>query len=381
VKRVLIFGGYGGFGARLSRRLLERGHIVLVAGRSGARGAAFCAGHPGAEAVVADRNDDVARTIADHRPDLVIDAAGPFQGSDYRVPLACAAASVPYLDLADARSFVGGFDMLDAAARAGGVALVSGASSVPALSGAVALELAKGLDRITSVDIAISASNRATAGASVASAILSYVGQPLAVWRGGRWGRTWGWQEVRRMRFDVAGVPPLERRWVALADIPDHDVLPAILPGRPAVTFRAGTELAVQTLGLWLLSWPVRWLRRGPISGLAPLLLPLQRLTRAFGSDQSAMMVTLKGFAGPTGVERRWTLIASDGDTGSGGGPCRRPALGWTDAARCTARGRSARIVSVRAAVRRLVDRARAHRNPLAATLSPGDGRGVCDAA
>jgi saccharopine dehydrogenase-like NADP-dependent oxidoreductase len=314
VKRVLIYGGYGGFGARLARRLVAQGHKVLVAGRSAARGAAFCSDHPGAEAVVADRNGDVAATIATHRPDLVIDAAGPFQGSDYRVALACAVASVPYLDLADARGFVSGFDTLDAAACAGGVALVSGASSVPALSGAVARELAKGLDRVTSVDVAISASNRATAGASVARAILSYVGQPLALWRGGRWARAWGWQEVRRVRFEVAGVLPLEGRWVALADVPDHDVLPEMLPGRPALTFRAGTELAVQTLGLWLLSWPVRWLRCGPVSELAALLLPLQRLTRAFGSDRSAMSVVVKGFAGATGIERRWTLIAADGD-------------------------------------------------------------------
>jgi Domain of unknown function (DUF4166)/Saccharopine dehydrogenase NADP binding domain len=314
VKRVLIYGGYGGFGARLARRLIGQGHEVLVAGRSAARGAAFCAAHPGAEAIVADRNGDVAGTIADHRPDLVIDAAGPFQGSDYRVPLACAAASVPYLDLADARGFVGGFGALDAAARAGGVALVSGASSVPALSGAVARELAEGLDRVTSVDIAISASNRATAGDSVARAILSYVGQPVALWRGGRWGRFWGWQDVRRTRFAVTGVPPLDGRWVALANVPDHDLLPVMLQGRPAVTFRAGTELAVQTLGLWLLSWPVRWLQRGPVSALAPLLLPLQRLTRAFGSDRSAMSVVVKGFAGATGFERRWTLIAADGD-------------------------------------------------------------------
>src|SRR5881628_23475 len=69
--------------------------------------------------------------------DLVIDAAGPFQGSSYAVPEACIAARIPYLDLADGRDFVCGIGALDQAARAAGVAIVAGASSVCALSGAV----------------------------------------------------------------------------------------------------------------------------------------------------------------------------------------------------------------------------------------------------
>ncbi len=76
---------------------------MLVAGRSGERRGPFAPGVAGTEPVVADRNGDVDALLAAHRPDLLIDAAGPFQNSDYRVPLACARAGVPYLDLADAR--------------------------------------------------------------------------------------------------------------------------------------------------------------------------------------------------------------------------------------------------------------------------------------
>jgi hypothetical protein len=50
------------------------------------------------------------------------------------------------------------------------------------------------------------------------------------------------------------------------------------------------------------------------LSGLAGLLLPLQRLTRGAGSDRSAMSVTLRGSVRGAGIERRWTLIASDDD-------------------------------------------------------------------
>ncbi len=309
MSRILVIGGYGGFGARLVRRLLAAGHAVLVAGRSGDKAAAFCAGLERAEPVVADRTNGIGMALARHRPDLVIDAAGPFQGSGTTVPEACIAMRIPYLDLADARDFVGGIGALDKAARRAGVAIVSGASSVPALSGAVARHLATGLDRVDQVDVAISASNHAAGGPSVVTAILSYVGRPVRLWRGRRWVQGFGWQELRRERFAVPGQPVL-RRWIALADVPDHDMLPAMLPGRPAVTFRAGTELGFQMIALWLASWPVRWGWLRSLRGAAGWLLPLQRLTARAGSDRSAMSVTLKA----PGVERRWTLVASRGD-------------------------------------------------------------------
>lgn len=287
---------------------------MLVAGRNVGKAASFCADVAGTEPVVADRDGDIGRLLAERRPDLLIDAAGPFQGSGQQVPLACIRASVPYLDLADARGFVTGIAALDAAARAAGVAVVAGASSVPALSGAVARHLAESLDAVRDVEIAISASNRATSGRSVAAAILSYVGRPIRLWRGRRWTRGWGWQELRRKTFAIEGEPALEGRWLALADVPDHDLMPDMLAGRPAVTFRAGTDIALQTLGLWLLSWPVRWLGVKSLARLAFIVPPLQRLTHSLGSERSAMSVTLRGVAGDRGIERRWTLIANDGD-------------------------------------------------------------------
>ncbi len=309
MSRILVIGGYGGFGARLTRRLLAAGHEVVVAGRSAEKGAAFCVGLERCEAVVADRTNGIGMAIARIRPDLVIDAAGPFQNCGYTVPEACIAMRIPYLDLADARGFVTGIGSLDKAAKAAGIAVITGASSEPALSGAVARKLADGMESVAQVEIVISASNRAVGGASVARAILSYVGKPLRLWRGRRWGVGYGWQELRRERFVVAGQPVLRRR-VALADVPAHDLLPAMLPGRPAVTFRAGTELGFQMLALWLASWLVRWGWITSLSGAARWLIPLQRLTRRIGRDCSAMSVTLRGGR----VERSWTLVASRGD-------------------------------------------------------------------
>ena len=376
MSRILVIGGYGGFGARLSARLAGEGHHVLVGGRSRSQARAFCAGlargalpclpigqdgegdqrswwrggwrrglrvsrataaaaidHPSTtlrvvplptaprqggtgsvEPVVIDRSGDIAAVLATTRPNLVIDAAGPFQGSDYAVPEACMGAAIPYLDLADGRAFVTGIGALHDAARAAGVAVISGASSLPALTGAIVRALADGLERVESVDAALSASNRASGGASVVAAILSYVGKPIRLWRGGRWDEAHGWQELRRIDFAVAGAEPLPGRLVALVDVPDLELIPGLLPGRPAVAFRAGTELGLQMLGLWLASWPVRWGWLRSLRPFAPLLLRLYHATLGLGGARSAMSVTLHGWRDARPVARTWTIVAERGE-------------------------------------------------------------------
>ncbi|WP_157218818.1 saccharopine dehydrogenase NADP-binding domain-containing protein [Flavisphingomonas formosensis] len=313
MSRILVLGGYGGFGARLSRRLAARGHAVLVAGRRGDAAAEYCRSVPGATPVAMNRNGNVAQQLAGLRPDLLIDAAGPFQASGYQVVQACIDTGVPYLDLADGRDFVGGIAGFDAAARAAGVAVISGASSVPALSGAVARSLAADMARVSDVESVISASNRATAGLSVATAILSYVGQPVRLWSGAEWETAYGWQSLRRQAFALRG-KTLFTRWVALAEVPDHAIVPAMLPGEPRTVFRAGPEFAFQTIGLWLLSWPVRWRLLSSIAPLAPHMRRLHGLTAGWGGDRSAMAVTVDGWVEGRAVRRRWTLVADRGD-------------------------------------------------------------------
>ncbi|WP_411032983.1 SDR family NAD(P)-dependent oxidoreductase [Shinella sp. BYT-45] len=83
MRSVIVLGGYGGFGARLSRRLAADGWAVLVAGRNAAAAERLAAELPEARPLVADRNDDLRPLLALHRPFLLVDAAGPFQGSGY----------------------------------------------------------------------------------------------------------------------------------------------------------------------------------------------------------------------------------------------------------------------------------------------------------
>ena len=192
--RILVLGGYGGFGGRISRRLEKAGHEVVVAGRSLAKAQTFCKGKTGLTPAQVSR-DDIAEGLARWRPAVVVDASGPFQDMDLAVPRAAIAAGVRYCDIADSTAFVTSIAALDTEAKEAGVAVISGVSSVPALSGAVIRDLAEGLHTVAQVRIAISASNRATAGGSVAAAIVGQIGQPFRLWRGKRWTPVHGWQE------------------------------------------------------------------------------------------------------------------------------------------------------------------------------------------
>lgn len=314
---VLVIGGYGEFGARLCRRLSVDGWRVLVAGRNMAAARAMAESLPHAEPVKMDRNGDVAAVLRQYRPLLVIDAAGPFQDGMSQVVEACIAEKIHYCDLADGREFVSEIARFETRAKEAGVVVISGASSVPALSSAAALAMSRDMRRIAQISGAISASNRATAGPSVSAAILSYVGQVVRIWRGKRLEDHVGWHDLLWQDYRVAGQRPI-RRLVALCDVPDLQLLPQIMPGHPATIFRAGPEFAFQTRALWLLSWLVRW---GWMRSLVPLkriLLALQSLTGMLGSARSAMVVEIKGWEGPSempqAVIRRWTLIADKGD-------------------------------------------------------------------
>lgn len=310
---MVVLGGYGGFGARLSRRLAADGWQVIVAGRSADKAKAFADTLQGGQGLTADRNGDLTPLLDRFKPTLLVDAAGPFQGSSYAVPQTCIAAGVAYLDLADGREFVCGIGALDVAARVAGVPVISGASSVPALSGAVVRELAAQFDTVTQIDLAISASDRATAGASVATSILSYAGKPLPLWDGTAWREKVGWRLLKCERFQVGTGPKLSRL-VALVDVPDHVLLPQRVAGRPAVTFRAGPEFAFQLLGIWLFCWLVRWGWLRSLVPLAPFLHRLQGLTAWLCSDRSAMAVTVCGTRESASANARWTLIADAGD-------------------------------------------------------------------
>ena len=177
----VVLGGYGNFGRRVVAALAaDRSDRVVVAGRDlqKARAVADEVG-PHAEAASLDcRATNLAAELRRLGANVVVHTAGPFQGQDYAVARACIEAGAHYVDLADARAYVCGVDTLDEAARRNDVLVVSGASSVPALSSAVVDMLRLQFSAIESIEHGIT-SGAKPPGLAAMEGVLGYVGKPF----------------------------------------------------------------------------------------------------------------------------------------------------------------------------------------------------------
>lgn len=316
MRRVIVVGGTGAFGQRLTRGLLDTTDLsVTIVARDAARLEAVArdlAGHaPGrVEAVALDARGVTPERLHALGGFALVDAAGPFQGADYRLARAAIAVGLHYLDLADARDFVAGFGRLDQAAREAGVLALTGVSSTPALSHAALDCLTAGWRRVDHVEVAIGPGNRAPRGLSVVRAILSYAGRPVRVFLDGAWTVRPGWGLTVRREL-----PGLGRRWLALCETPDLDLLPARFAVRQSAVFRAGLELSVLHLGLLAASLLVRagWLRS--LAPLARIVRALADSLRPLGTDRGGMEVAARGLdAEGRPVAARWMLVAGAGD-------------------------------------------------------------------
>src|SRR4249919_2058983 len=309
--RLLLVGASGVFGSRLAERLaLEPGIALTLAGRRRVPIEAVRKRIGGGAVRLLDRDRIEARELSGY--DLIIDAAGPFQDSRTKLVEAAIEAGIDYLDLADGREWVVGFpDRFDEFARAAGVRLTSGASSIPALSHAVVDRLVAGWQRVDYIRIGIFPGNRAPRGLSVVEAILSYAGKPVRVFHHGQWRDEWGWGGLHRVDAGPAGT-----RWASVCDTPEQELLVSRYKPTRSAEFFAGMELPLLHLGLWLLSHSVR---RGWVRSLRPWarqLLTIAQWLLPFGSDKGAMLVETRGMdSDGRPAESRWRLNA-DGNRG-----------------------------------------------------------------
>lgn len=320
--RVLILGGYGTFGGRLVRLLADEPRLtLLVAGRSHGKARAFVDGitaKAALEPVAMDRNGDLDTVLSGLKPDLVVDASGPFQdaGPDpYRLVKTCIAHGICYLDLADATAFVAGISSLDGMAGDSDVFVLSGCSSFPALSFAALNALKLEFVSITTVTSGIAPSPKVRMGLNVIKAVSSYAGKPVARLRNGEQTAAYGLMDgVRRTIAPPGGVPLNSRRFV-LVDAPDLALLPGTLPGLRSTFTGAGTEPQILQRLLGVGGWLVRLRLLASLSPFASLFhWASHRL--AFGGHRGGMFVAVTGLT-PDGRPhaKSWHLVA-EGDDG-----------------------------------------------------------------
>ncbi len=320
--KILIIGGYGNFGKRLAKSLLEHyDHQIIIAGRSKA-----CAEkaqqelmqeyNRSADIVVLDvLSSNLSQIFSNLKLDIVVNASGPFQfqseSNGYQVARACLNSNCHYIDLADDRKFVSEFSSsLDRLAKDKGLVMVSGASTVPSLSSAVIDHYASQFSKLESINFGISPGNRTERGAATVASILSYTGKPVETLIDGKWQKVLGWQDL--CLYDFGGL--LGKRWMSNCDIPDLALLPERYPDLKTVRFQAGLEVSLLHVGLWFLSF---FSRIGLVKNWNRYSSILSRMSEWFadlGSDSGGMFIELKG-VGQNGERNNvnWQIIAEDG--------------------------------------------------------------------
>ncbi|TDQ48104.1 saccharopine dehydrogenase family protein [Permianibacter aggregans] len=318
MQTVVVLGGYGQFGRHIVERLAHDAALtIVVVGRDESKARAWIETIASAAKAtllphaVALNPVSFQQLLLQYAPKVCINTVGPFQAAQYDYPRLCIQHQVHYLDLADARDYVDGFSVLDAQAKQAKVCLLTGVSTVPALSSVVLDTLTPKFSALAEVDYCIAPGNQTDRGEATVAAILSYVGQAFSQWREGRWRSVFGWQGAVKKRWRSG----MTSRWVSYCDIPDLSLFPSRYPGMQTVVFRAGLELPLLHWGLWLMSWLTRFRVVKNWQVYAPVLTRISRWFQRFGSDVGGMQVTLSGSDNDgKPIIWCWELVAAGGD-------------------------------------------------------------------
>lgn len=313
VIRVVIAGGYGNFGGYVARRLAGRSDIQLVlAGRDKAKAnqaaAALCAANPAQGAFLDIKDPQTALQAL--QPDLVINMVGPYHTQGYDLAQVAIACGAHYCDIADSRRFVGGIGVLDTAAKAAGVAVIAGASSVPCLTAVYMDEALRVMPTIRSVEYGISGAEQSNRGTGTVAAVLSYVGQKFTHLSKGGMAPAYGWGDLHAVRY-----PELGWRLFGAGDIPDLDIFPARYPTLENHRFWAGHEIALLHLGTWALGLLARVKLLPRLDRFAPVLLQCSKLFNWMGKGRSGFHMEIRGedADGQPMVRKHW-MVARSGD-------------------------------------------------------------------
>ena len=311
--KVLIIGGYGTFGFNIAERLANEVELELIlAGRNLSQAKAACQKLAGKAATVTPMLVDRANFKLSVKPDMIVDASGPFQR--YSVsPLAdyCIQHGIHYADLSDNSIETHRAKTQYSNQSCGSSILAFGLSTCPVLSAVGLREVENAIGPATDVTIGIAPSPKANLGLNVVAAAANYAGQKTVnVLKNGTTLRVAGLTEVRSETISVPGCAPLPRLPFAVADAADALVLPDNFPSLTGIWTGAGTR------PIWLHRLLV-YLATGVGLGVLPKLSPFAKLFHRsksffrFGSHRGGMFVRASNANG----EASWHLVA-EGDDG-----------------------------------------------------------------
>src|SRR5262249_5274212 len=151
----------GTFGAHVCRELAARGIPLTLAGRDGARAEAFARElGRGCGGLAADVSRPDSCRVALRGHGVAVNCAGPFNCQGAALLEACLAEGCHYADIADDRAYTALARGLGERFRARGLAAVYGCSSLPGISGALALAAGRGAGAVRRVRVTLFIGNR-----------------------------------------------------------------------------------------------------------------------------------------------------------------------------------------------------------------------------
>jgi len=318
---MLIIGGYGFFGGKLSELLAnESGLNIILAGRNFQKAQAACdkyiKGVAKFSALRFDRNKDIAPQLKSQDLDLIIDVSGPFQNygeQPYRVIEYALSAGIHYLDIADGAEFVAGVSQFNSTAKNKNLTVLTGVSTYPVLTSCAVDSLAQDLDSVTHIRAGIAPSPHNDMGRSVVDAIASYAGKPFPVLKNGKADQAYGLTEGITRTICAPGTLPLDPLLFSNVDVPDGRLFGYYYDGLQSVWNGAGPKPVILHRFLMGLARLVKW-------KALPSLLPLSPIFHfcmkhiAGGAHRGGMFVEVDGVKVGQAIRRSWHLVGEGED-------------------------------------------------------------------
>lgn len=278
---VTVFGGYGVFGGHVSRALAMAGVPVRIAGRDAEQAARSArALGPIHEGVAADLCDPTSCSRALDGARVAVCCAGPFSSLPLVLPEACLAAGVCYVDIADDRGWSARLRWLSDRFRERGLTAAVGCSSLPGISGALAVLVAERLSTVDRARVTLFIGNRNPKGEAAVLSAAAQLGRTFSAPQGLLIGL--------RGREIVDLPPPFGPRTVLDFESPELDLLPTLF-GTRSVRVKVGFESRLATGSMAALSW------LGPRLGTAAtrVIAPLARILSRSGHSGGVVNVEL----------------------------------------------------------------------------------------
>jgi hypothetical protein len=300
LSRVIVFGGYGVFGSQVARLLAEWGIPLTIAGRDLRQANAFArelGGH------CTGRLADIT-TLASCRAALdghtvAVNCAGPFQSLGSQLLEACLEAGCHYTDIGDDRGYNAMVRSFGARFAKHGLSAVFGCSSLPGISGALALvQRDRSPRRIERVRVSLLIGNRNPKGYAAVRSLLGGLGKSIPTPQGA----SLGFRDREVVQFPA----PFGVRGVFNFDAPEYDLFPSLLETRQ-VSVKVGFEMQAATYTFALLA------RLGYAYGnrAASLLDVAGRLLDRLGCSGGAVMTEL--FRDDGSIQRAALVAGRDG--------------------------------------------------------------------